>query len=248
MTPLEMYLNQIVAAGVNLGVSETKFKVVRFTVIDSLFYLSYTQPTSEELDKYPDDIVWVCADPDSPKYKQAFRSNAFFPGLWDLITDVNSLMRTQASFFTEFVYAPADTMNEEQFHTPLLPRQLEVGERYGEDEVVPLSFIRTLIGDGGGGGGEDPNLTRRVDVLEQEVLRLESELENIDTTYNHKQDSVSTTWRVEHGFGQHPSIIQVQNDSGCPVFPENIIYDPAKPNEFLVVFSTPELGYVACVR
>lgn len=247
MTPLEMYLNQIVSTGVSLGVSATNVKVVRFTGIESLFYLSYAQPTPAELTKYPADIVWVCADPDSPKYKQAFRSNAFFPGLWDSITDVNSLMRVQASFFTEFVYAPADTMNEEQFHAPLLPRQLEVGDSYGENEVVPLSFIRTLIGDGGG-GGEDPNLTRRVDVLEQEVLRLESELENIDTTYNHKQNSVSSTWRVEHGFGQHPSIIQVQNEVGCPVFPENIIYNPAKPNEFLVIFSTPELGSVACVR
>lgn len=247
MNPLEMYISQILDAGISLGLSESNVKIVRYTNVESLFYLSYAQPTVQELAIYPKDIIWVCADPDSPKYKTAFRSSAFFPGLWDKVNDVNSLMRTQASFFTEFVHAPADTLKEEQFHAPLLPRTLEVGESYGENEVVPLSFIRTLIGDGGG-GGEDPNLTRRVDILEQEVLRLESELENIDTTYNHKQNSVSATWRVEHGFGQHPSIIQVQNESGCPVFPENIVYDSSKPNEFLVVFSTPELGSVACVR
>lgn len=246
MTPLESYIDQIVNTGLSLGVSSTNVKVVRYTVIDSLFYLSYTQPELEDLEIYPSDIVWVCVDPDSPKFKRAYRSNAFFPGFWDSVTSLDALMRPQESTFAEFVFAPADTFNEEQFHAPLLPRVLSIGEVYGEGEAVPLEFIRTLVNDSS--GGDNPSVVRRVDVLEQEVMRLESELANIDTTHNHNQDYISSTWRVQHGFGHHPSIIQVQNKSGCPMFPEDIIYDESKPNEFLVVFSSPELGSVACIR
>lgn len=247
-TPFQLYIDHIINCAIDLGASRENPKIVRYTDLDSIFLVSYTQPTTEQIAKLSKEVVWVCNDPDALQYKKAYRGHAFFPGMWQEIFSDVELMRKQSSFYTEFVYAPADTMNEEQLHAPLLPRTLSFGEAYSEDEVVPLSFIRSLVGEGGGGGPSDPTLVRRVDVLEQEVLKLQTELENIDTTYNHSQDFVSTAWRVQHGFGSHPSVIQVMNAQGCMMFPENIIVDENNLNEFIVVFSTPELGRVAAIR
>ncbi len=245
---LGIYIDQIINTAIDLGASKLTPKIVNYTDFDSLFFISYTQPTKEQVGKYSSEIVWICNDPDSIQYKKAYREHAFFEGLWQEILDSTDLMRRQLSFYTEFVYAPADTRNGDQFHAPLLPRALSLGERYTEEEVVPLSFIRTLVGDGGGGGPSDPTLVRRVDVLEQEVLKLQAEIENIDTSFNFTQDYLASAWLVEHNMGEHPSIIQVMNETGCPMFPKDIVFDPETPNQFVVIFSAPERGRVAAIR
>ena len=130
----------------------------------------------------------------------------------------------------------------------------------------PDGSITPLDLGGGSGGGSDPGLAARVTALEIGVAALEETVGTLNDmlqavldgsgdcdnsggggtvppvsagSYEHRQDTASDAWTVEHDLGYRYVSVLVVDDSGRTVWPD-IEYTTA--DEMKLLFSNPVLG------
>lgn len=144
---------------VSIKNEQTNQRYVRFIV-------AYSEPHSELA---PMNVLWIVADPAAQDFMTVYRrmsrlpengsslqntwvktSNYFTTQVWDIPPREDQEVYDHATLFGNVFNAlpqelDAVSRQGEQLEGPLIPRQLDVGEQYSNEEVVPRSFIEQAL-------------------------------------------------------------------------------------------------------
>lgn len=227
-------VRKIIETAQGLGLTPTNnVKIVR-GVSHTVYIVSYTEP-NEELPYVPANVIWINADPDSADYEKAKSNLGGIPNLWFDVTSYDQFNQAQPNVYQRYVqYAvglKGDTMRG-----PLMARTLEEEEKYQDGEFVPYWFILDTI------RFHTQSLGERVTTVEEELVKLREDLDSRTARHTHYQNFAALSWAVDHKFGKKPDFMQVFDEWGNVVHPENFLFDPNDLDFVLIMFSVPIKG------
>lgn len=244
--PLLNQIDLILEKAVACGLSATHPVVIIRRDNWASIYVGYGAPDPANVAHLPTNLIRVEADPDSPSFKKGFSRHPSVATLWYPLRTVTQLSARQNNIYDELALNPL-SRDGGKMNGKLLPRKIDESiETYDDDEVVPLSVIRKMIGSGGGGGSADHEL--RIQILEQHLTELDGKINALDFTFNFNQPEARSTWTITHNFGAFPSMVQCFKITGDQMIPEAIIRSPEDVNVLLIKWSEPTKGQATLIR
>lgn len=243
--PLVEQIEMILSRAESFGLSKENPVVIIRRDNWASFYVGYGSPDPADVSHLPSNLIRVEANPEDRNYGKGFARHPTVPTMWFPLRTVTQLAARQNNIYDQLALNPL-SKDGGKMKGKLIPRSIDPStEVYDDDEVVPLSVIRSMI-SGGGGGSADHEL--RLQVVEQHLTELDDKITNLDPTFTHRQNEEELNWIVKHNFGSYPAIVQCCDINGNIMMPESIARNPKDPNILAIKWSEPTKGFANLIR